>query len=42
VRKLVRKLQKQADTKAGRFLSSSSSWDRARFGPEVMEMVISG
>ena len=28
-------------TKAGRFLSSRSAWDRASLGPGVVEMVIS-
>ena len=39
---LVRKIQRQADTNAGRFLSSRSAWDRANLGPGVVEMVISG
>ena len=32
----------QADTNAGRFLSSRSAWDTAKLGPGVLEMVISG
>ena len=28
-------------TKAGRFLSSRSAWDRARLGPGMVEMAIS-
>ena len=31
----------QKDTKAGRFLSSRSAWDRASLGLGVVEMVIS-
>ena len=37
---LVRKIQRQADTNAGRFLSSRSAWDRANLGPGVVEMVL--
>ena len=29
-------------TKADRFLSSNSAWDRTRLGPDLVEMVISG
>ena len=38
---LVRKIQKQADTKAGRFLSSRSAWDTGRSGLGVVKMEIS-
>jgi hypothetical protein len=37
---LVRKIQRQADRDAGRFLSSRSAWDRANLG--LVGMVISG
>jgi hypothetical protein len=39
---LVRKIQKQVDTKESRFLSSRSAWDRASLGPGMLGMVISG
>ena len=39
---LVRKIQRQADTNAGRFLSSRSAWDTMSPGPGVVEIVISG
>jgi hypothetical protein len=39
---LVRKIQNQADTEAGRFLSSRSAWDTAMLGPVMVRMVISG
>jgi hypothetical protein len=39
---LVRKIQRQADPKAGRFLSSRSAWETTRLGPGVVEVVISG
>ena len=38
----MRKIQRQADTKADRFLSSRSAWDRARLNPDMVRMVISG
>ena len=31
--KLVRKMQRQADTKASRFLSSRTSWNRGNLDP---------
>ena len=39
---LVRKILRQTDRNAGRFLSSRSAWDRAKLGPSVLEMVTSG
>jgi hypothetical protein len=39
---LVKKVDTQADRKAGRFLSSKSAYDPAKSGPGVVEMVISG
>jgi hypothetical protein len=41
-RHLVRKIQRQVDTNAGRFLSSRSAWDTMSPGPGVVEIVISG
>jgi hypothetical protein len=38
---LVRKIQRWADTNAGRFLSSRSAWDRVNSGPGVVRMAIS-
>lgn len=34
--------QVEKDTKAGRLLSSRSAWNRARIGPGVVGIVISG
>ena len=39
---LIRKIQRQAETFAGKFLSSRSAWDTLSPGPGVVEMVISG
>ena len=39
---LVRKIQRQADGNAGRFLSSRSAWDLESAGLGAGKMVISG
>jgi hypothetical protein len=36
VSRLARETQRQADTNAGRFLSSRSAWVRANLGPRVV------
>ena len=39
---LVRKIQRQADTNAGRFPSSGSAWDRLNSGSGMVGMGIPG
>jgi len=38
---LVRKIQRQAVIKAGKFLNSKSDWDRVNLGPGMLGSVIS-
>jgi hypothetical protein len=42
MRQFVRKTQRQADTYAGRFLSSRSAWDIANLGPGMIRKEIPG